>query len=78
MNEQIEQTLEGVETYTTPKSFLCSLCCNLVIRDKPAVLIIYSHIDDNPLYILDDEEDDGDLREFTFVRLCPACGGDHV
>lgn len=76
MDQQTQHTFEGIETYTTPKSFLCSLCCNLVIKGNKASLHIYSHVDDDPFYIFEDDEDD--LREYTFVRLCTDCGGDNV
>lgn len=76
MDQQKEHVFEGTEIYTTPKSFLCSLCCNLVIKNTKAAIHIYSSVDDDPFYIMEDEEDD--LREFTFVRLCTDCGGDHA
>lgn len=74
--QQIHQTFEGTETYTTPKSFLCGLCCNIVLNGTTAMIAIYSHVDDDPFYIMEDEEDD--LRQFTFVQLCPTCGEGHV
>lgn len=76
MSEQFTMTLEGAEIYNTPKSFLCDLCCDLVIRGRQAIVVIYSEIDNNPIYRLDDEDDD--LKNYSFVRLCMHCGQDHV
>lgn len=76
MNEQTTASFEGADEYHTPKSFLCDLCCNLVVKGRPAVAVMYSHVEKNPIYILPGEDDD--IKSFTFVRLCPECGEDHV
>ena len=63
--------LEDVEHYSTPASFMCKLCCNIVFKGQTAALEMYSYIDPDPIIDFGEGE-----RTFDFVRVCKSCGGD--
>ena len=62
--------LEGTEVFITPQAFLCDICNDLILRDKQAVLFLYTYIDTTfPVYDPDD-----DSRSLKFMRACTKCG----
>lgn len=66
-----DNRLDGVQHYETPETFLCNLCCDMVIKGDTAAIVTTSYVDTDPIVDFGDE-----ARTYNFLRLCVTCGGE--
>ena len=56
--------LIAIEEFVVDRMFLCNICCNMILRESTAILLVFENI------TISDENG----RGLNFIKCCKKCG----